>query len=280
VPLSPLLYASDINAAGQVVGSIDTRDGLHPAAWTKGVPTDLGKVPNVEGFYGFATAINTHGQVVGYTELATQEVEFEAFLWEDGVFTDLGVGIATDINPAGQVVGSTEHVAWLWQNGVRTDLWNGQATGINPAGRVVGETQGGRAVLLDKGVIRDLGTLGGSYSKAENINPAGQVVGWSYLPGDSVIHAFLWEKGVMRDLGTLGGQNSFARGINPAGQVVGQSATDTSGFRAFVWDKGVMSELVPLEGDVADAVALNPAGEVVGNSGGGRATLWTRNPSR
>ena len=73
--------------------------------------------------------------------------------------------------------------------------------------------------------VTDLGTLpGGSGSYAEAINNNGQVVGYSYIGGDSVCHPFLWQSGSgMLDLGTLGGSYSIAEGINNLGQVVGMS---------------------------------------------------------
>jgi probable HAF family extracellular repeat protein len=178
-----------------------------------------------------------------------------AFLWKDGVMTDLGTlggpeSAATKINPAGQVVGhsqiggASQPYVFLWEKGVMTNLGFAGAiiaaegtAGINPAGLVV---SGG--FLWDKGVLADLGTLGGCCTSANGINPAGQVVGKSYLPGNEVYHAFLWDKGVMTDLGTLGG-NSEARGINARGQIVG-----VSGNRAFFWEKGVMTELVSSTG--------------------------------
>lgn len=281
----PASQAADINSAGRVAGSWQREAGGEwtPVVWAKSVPTDLGRINYLDADYSIATASNTRGQVVGFSQLNTQETEEEAFLWADGVYTDLGVGIATDINSAGQVVGNSGSVALLWEKGVRTELWRGVATGINPAGQIVGASQEGHAILWHKGVMVDLGTLGGSLSQAEDINPAGQVVGWSFVPGDDAIHAFLWEKGAMKDLGTLGGANSFARAINPAGQIVGQSATETAGFRAFVWNKGVMSELDPLGEDYADAQGISPAGEIVGVTGiqpasnwTYRATMWTR----
>src|SRR5262249_38627315 len=42
------------------------------------------------------------------------------------------------------------------------------------------------------GVMRDLGTLGGTASLGIAVNDAGQVAGYSYITGDSAFHAFLY----------------------------------------------------------------------------------------
>src|SRR6266566_2946406 len=82
--------------------------------------------------YGTAGEINNRGQVVGQSDLPG-DTTHHAFLWQNGVMTDLGTlpgipgSLANGINNKGQVVGFSDDfsgntVALLWQNGVMTDL--------------------------------------------------------------------------------------------------------------------------------------------------------------
>ncbi|MDQ1274646.1 MAG: hypothetical protein QG610_218, partial [Euryarchaeota archaeon] len=90
--------------------------------------------------------------------------------------------------------------AFLWQNGMMTDLGTlggdyGYAYGINNKGQKLGEseTETGEthAFLWQNGVMTDLGTLGGSYSRAFKINENGQIIGKSET-GTGETHATLW----------------------------------------------------------------------------------------
>ena len=144
------------------------------------------------------------------------------------------------------------------------------------------------AIMVDaqaEWTVTDLGTLGGLYGDAHDINDAGHVVGESSV--ESGDRAFLWTpSGGMVDLGTLGGLRSVAVGINNAGQVVGFADLASSSQRAFLWtaaggmiDLGILGELFPGFG-FSGASDINELGHVVGvtSVGGGfeqHAFLWT-----
>ena len=127
----------------------------------------------------------------------------------------------------------------------------------------------------------DLGTLGGAYASAYDINDAGEVVGYAATSTRSP-HAILWNtlNNTKTDLGTLGGYYSRAYAINNVGQVVGESAYTTSrgDHHAFLWENGQMIDLGTLGGNNSTANGINKTGQVVGSSetisGSKHAVLW------
>jgi probable HAF family extracellular repeat protein len=140
--------------------------------------------------------------------------EIHAFLWVNGIMTDLGtlggnVSQAESINPAGQVVG-----------------WSETAEG-GP-----GVSHPSHAFLWEKGIMTDLGPFDGNQTFALGINPRSQVVGWG---GSGSL--LLWQNGAATVLGTLGGPGGAAEDINSAGQIVGYSGTVTGEIHPALWTR-------------------------------------------
>jgi probable HAF family extracellular repeat protein len=194
--------------------------------------------------------------------------------------------------------------AFLWRNGVMSDLGtlpgnnNSVAGSINSRGWATGQSQSSaidpvlgfpefRAVLWKHGQIIDLGTLGsGTESLGIWVNDAGQVIGFSTVntEPDPVgffgfpTHTFIWQNGHKLDIGTLGGDDTFPGGGScshpPEGLVWGTSTTSTvlnpdTGVptRApFLWDHGKMTGLGTLGGTFGFAQCANNRHQVIGVS--------------
>jgi probable HAF family extracellular repeat protein len=189
--------------------------------------------------------MNNRGQIVGtrWPEYPSAKAP-RALLWENGKVTDLGPGVARDINEQGQIVGFGHLHAILWEHGKATELPElfgadySSATAVNERGQIVGElgaytsptnksTLWKHAIVWQQGTIVDLGTLGGRRAIVAAISERGQVVGWSqpkrsYDGGP--FHAFVWEAGKMVDLGPYTGAGRMtAVGINERNQIIGMN---------------------------------------------------------
>lgn len=197
-------WANHVTASGLVVGGsrLAGDSAFHPVLWVNGIPEDLGLLP--EHWLGDARAMNTSGQIVGYSTSVFSEAR--AVLWEEEP-QDLDTlpggccSEAFDINDAGQIVG------FSWFDG----------------------TSGFHAVRWENKEAFDLGPLAeGHNSRALAINARADVVGvaWITIDGPVAPRATLWQDEAAFDLNCLipagiGWSITEARDINEAGQIVG-----------------------------------------------------------
>jgi len=235
--------------------------------WANGAMTALPPFPG--GFNSYATAVNNHGEIVGWAEngvadptcnTGVQTLQFRAVIWEpDGAMKELpplpgdSTSAATAINDLGQVVGIS-----------------------GACGIAVGGVSAAHSVLWQNGVPINIGDLGGhTWNTPTAINNVGMVVGFS-LPagqdGTRNFEAFLWTQatGIQR-LGKLPGDiRAEALGVNEKNQVVGLSRGGPFLFRAFIWQNGVMSDLntMTVAGSpfLLYANDINDRGEITGEA--------------
>jgi probable HAF family extracellular repeat protein len=258
---------------------------------------DIGLGGPQSAVFEFAHTLTNRGAVVGIAETSTPDPNYPNFT----PFVGFG-------NPDPFI----QH-AFLWHNGVLTDLGalihSSQASAVNARGVVVGVSENGlidplngflaaHAVIWNDGQIIDLGTLEGGYeSLANDINKRGQVVGNSQnaIPdpfgyAGVQTRAFLWQNGAMKDLGELGtGNDAVASLVSDRGQVAGWSFTNSTANPVteiptqdpYFWENGTMLDLGTLGGTSGVPSALNNRGQVVGvsNASGdifGHPFLWTK----
>jgi probable HAF family extracellular repeat protein len=257
LPDSVAVQGVAINNSGQVAGNSITADGTSLAVlWNGTTPTVLGGSDTGFTYSAFVTGMNNLGDVVGFDTAFKTLID----LWGGNIPDQCGNTWydtkGTAINDVGQIAGILfalgvpyPPLGISWSNFCITNDWGylgdplsygDYPTSINNAGVAVGyayvdaEQSTQHAAQLSPNV-RDMGTLGGKNSGANQVNNRGYVVGWADIPNNRS-HAALWgPHTVASDLGTLGGKTSYASGINTQGDAVGSAQTLSNAWHAVLW---------------------------------------------
>lgn len=112
--------------------------------------------------------------------------------------------------------------------------------------------------------IIDLGSLGGGYADATDVNNFNQATGRSNV-NNSVSSAFLYDNG-MTGLGAPFNLPSRGLAINDYGQIVGDAAFESANYTAYIAQNGVVTNIGTLGGPSSQARAINNHEVVVGTS--------------
>jgi len=265
---------NDFNDGGQIVGYLDPGGGYRaylyedgqvlllpiPAEATKSRAYAINSAELIAGRWGNVNTGSAHTALLWQDGVA--------------VDPQLPLGpysVALDVNESGQVVGwmggTHDSHAFIWDDGVVTDLGvipggdSSQALGINNTGLVVGRgsipkegfTFGvSRGFVLDNGSMTVIEPLDGFLTtQAVDVNDSGVVVGWSSQTDDSQYEksAFVWYDGELTDLNEviawdLGLHLESVVAINNAGQIAitAESPTGTVGV--------LLTPITPPVGDI------------------------------
>jgi len=229
--------------------------------------------------------VNNRGWVTGDANLAGDQNE-HAFLWRQGVTTDLGTlggsnsGVAIPVkDDKGLIVGGAQ-TATVDPLG---EFWGAAAfcTAVNCQGWQNLEL----GFLWQNGVMTALPTLGGNNGEAFGVNNRGQVVGMtetathdpSCIPPQVLdFKAVIWgpKAGQIQELPVIPGDSiGAALAINDKGQVVGTSGicfvpiSFAGAAHAVLWQNGSVIDLGGFGGVMNNSgLAINNAGQVVGIS--------------
>jgi len=258
--VNDLEFDGDIDAEIALTAESPDRrfSGRLPALTVRAVDDDFQVIGyrsrELHGFESRAVAINNRNQVA----LTIAGSPHHAFLWEDGVLTDLA-GLdpnqqshALDINDDGVVLGWNDTrggvVRFLYRDG-RIVATEGEVWAINDRGHTVGDA------LYADGVRTELPDSGPGPSVGMALSDDDAVTGTAPVEPFGR-HAFYWDDGAFTDLGTFGGPVGEGLAVNDHGHAVGRMFTPDIVNRPFLYAFGTVIDV--------GTVGSSPGGSVVG----------------
>ena len=117
--------------------------------------------------------------------------------------------------------------------------------------------------------ITRIGSFGGADTRATDINDHAHVVGYSFLPGETVSKAFVFDGMTMKPLDGLNPESTtFAYAINNHGDIVGHNVDQTTyHMTALLWTQSEIIDIgADLRADHSTARDINDHGMVVGQA--------------
>jgi probable HAF family extracellular repeat protein len=243
--------AHDVNDSGLTVGGYWSTVGRHGFVYDIPSGQYVAQLnASGSGVWCEAMAINSKGQVCGYRSLddgGDPVNPLNAFVWEAGKFTDIGVlngpnSSALDIGEDGTIVGWTG-------NGETTAGTRGFIWQTSKPTRILPPIQGGSSSALT--------------------SVSGQVIacGHGRIPnsagGGDLVRAFVWRDGNLSSIGVLPGMlRSFALDVGDDQSVIGFCRTLVGGqdeLRGYVWQNRHMQDLIALIEDSGPLLSIKSA---------------------
>lgn len=230
------------------------------------LPGDGSSTPN---------GISSDGKVTGISTKA--DGTLHAFLWSNGILTDLGHregdiwAIGNDVNASAVAVGisfpdNSNAFPVKFENGKVTQLETqfgfigGVATAINDAGDYI----------VSNAIVKN-GVLTG-FTGFQPANRSGALNELGDVAGSADTHAAIWRSGTVIDAGILPGYDASAgTALSSDGRLVGTAtvAGDANPV-GFLYQNGEMTKISPVSGDnIVIPYGVNDEGKVVGTSSQG-----------
>ncbi len=261
VPSSTNTQPAAMNARGQITGYYaDSSSALHGFLRERDGTFTVIDVPDSfddgiqwHTYETAGTAINPAGQVTGYysqTSVPAFLLRVQGFLRSsDGTLTTFGLGgrtymTPTAINPIGQIVGSVHDdvgptLAFLRDADGTLTIFTDHGDemrfqDINPAGQIVGFGRvSGGFVRQPDGTITTINVPGSDLTHPDVINAPGRVAG-SYSAFDGIPHGFLREgDGTFALFDVPGSSSTQPTGMNLSSQITGYYQ-DATGVHGFL----------------------------------------------